>query len=162
MNSKTKDDKNASSHVTEEVLKPEEHAKYLYEKKYNCKLINLEELRNKGPWDSDLAEKLVELSRYGNVDSVMTISIPEIQYQPQDEDWRRIIFYTNDHVYCISIHWRDSKETSYLGCTVSTRKNRPGEIWNRGNDLPDGKYNEDTWKNILIGILRFEMKTLQI
>ncbi len=48
----------------------------------------------------------------------------------------------------------------YLGCTASSRKSRPGEDWNRGNDLPDGKLSKKTWHRILYSIVRYEMQQI--
>ncbi len=72
--------------------------------------------------------------------------------------------YTEAHCYSISaIEPTDSDHPDgYLGCVASTRKNRAGEDWNRGNDLPDGPYNEETWKGILKGIVAFELVPLEI
>jgi hypothetical protein len=160
MNKKSKGDYDASPHDEKELpIDPKKHGRESYEKKYNCKLIKWADLMD-NPWDADLGMRLKQLARYGNVDSVMLIMKPE--EHNHGKDFTRIHFFTADHVYSISIHWKDKKETSYLGCTVSTRKNRPGEIWNRGNDLPDGKYNDETWEEILRSIIRYEMKTLQI
>lgn len=62
-----------------------------------------------------------------------------------------LTLYTNDHEY------RISAETTYLGCIASVRKPRAGETWTRGNDLPSGAFNEDTWRAILQAIVRYEL-----
>lgn len=72
---------------------------------------------------------------------------------------KRIHFYTNDYVYSITAHDR-SKDEGYLGCTASTRKPRAGEDWTRGNDLADGKFNEETWHKILADIIWYEIVEL--
>ena len=41
-----------------------------------------------------------------------------------------------------------------------SKKLRAGEDWNRGNDLPDGPFEIDTWNNILKGIIRYELVLL--
>lgn len=131
------------------------HGREMYEKEYNCKLIQFNDLMNR-PWDMDFAVKLKKLARYGNVDSMMLIS------RSSDDTGVRVNFFTFENVYSINVHWKEEMEDSYLGCVVSSRKPRPGETWTRGNDLPDGKYNDDTWNRILQGIISYEMKTLQL
>ena len=64
------------------------------------------------------------------------------------------IFCTDNHRYSISATpW-------YLGCIASTTFYRPGEDWTRGNDLPDGPFNYETWLNIKNAILRYELVKL--
>lgn len=158
MEKKTKGTNNAVPQSEKEIpWDPKKHGKEMFEAENNCRLLKWEDLM-KNPWDSDLGMKLKKLARYGNVDSMMLI------YKPQDSDknWIKVNFFTNEHIYSISVHWKNTMKESYLGCTVSTRKPRPGETWSRGNDLPDGKYNDETWNKILRGIIRYELKTLQI
>lgn len=62
-----------------------------------------------------------------------------------------IYFYTKDNRYSITA------KKEYLGCQVSSRKPRAGEDWTRGNDLPDGKFNRDTWNNIKNAIISYEL-----
>jgi hypothetical protein len=161
MEEKTKGANDAVPQVGKDLRMTEQerkdHGREVFEREHNCKLIKWAELMD-NPWDADFGMKLKQLARYGNVDSVMLISKPK----DGDKNWVTVNFYTDEHVYSIHVHWADTKENSYLGSTVSTRKNRPGECWNRGNDLPDGKYNDETWDDILKGIIRYEMKTLQI
>ncbi len=59
--------------------------------------------------------------------------------------------FTKNHSYNIV-----AKE-NYLGCTMSKRKYRAGEDWTRGHDLPDGKFNDSTWRNIKLAIIRTEL-----
>lgn len=66
----------------------------------------------------------------------------------------KFYIYTNNNRYCI-VACDDDK--TYLGCTSISRMSRPGEDWQRGNDLPDGRINKETWYNILKGILRYEL-----
>jgi len=55
---------------------------------------------------------------------------------------------------------RDSADDKgYLGCIAVSRKWRPGEDWHRGRDLPDGKFNETTWRMILIDIASYEFES---
>ena len=48
-------------------------------------------------------------------------------------------------------------DKGYLGCMAQTRKPRAGEDWNRGNDLSDGSYSEETWNDIKNDIVAYEL-----
>lgn len=72
---------------------------------------------------------------------------------------RKFYLYTNAHKYMIVAIDREN-DKGYLGCQVSTRKQRAGEDWFRGNDLADGPFNKDTWNNILNSIIRYEIVKL--
>jgi len=69
-----------------------------------------------------------------------------------DENIFSIYLYTNKYEYCISCN------DNYLGCTCSCRKSRAGEDWVRGHDLPDGKFNVNTWESIKNGIIKNELE----
>ena len=73
-----------------------------------------------------------------------------------DEIKKELCFYTEEHLYCINAIERPAGK-SYLGCTVSTRKARAGEDWLRGNDLPDGPFNKETWNRIIYAIVNYEL-----
>ena len=60
------------------------------------------------------------------------------------EDYVCISLYTDGQKY----HIKATKD-GYLGCVASCRKPRPGEDWTRGNDLSDGKLDEETWNRII-------------
>ena len=88
--------------------------------------------------------------------------IHELQAEndPVKGGWKMIMaLYTDEHKYQIVAIDRIG-EKGYLGCQVSTRKYRAGEDWLRGNDLPDGPFNLDTWNRILNGIIRYELVAL--
>lgn len=72
---------------------------------------------------------------------------------------RRVCFYTEEHEYYISAIERPAGK-SYLGCNVITRKARAGEDWQRGNDLPDGPFNKETWNRIVYAIVNYELVKL--
>lgn len=72
---------------------------------------------------------------------------------------RKFYLYTEEHKYMIVAIDREN-DSGYLGCQVSTRKPRAGEDWARGNDLPDGPFNKNTWNSILNGIIRYEIVKL--
>lgn len=59
--------------------------------------------------------------------------------------------FTKDNVYNLV-----AKE-EYLGCTVSKRKPRAGEITTRGMDLPDGKFSEKTLERIMMAMTQNEL-----
>ena len=165
-----------ANHAAPQDLSPwsKNHGRELCEKEHNLKLIKAEELSQASTYGKDFLEKIKDLARYGNIDSVALIGTYPRDL-PISPHHFRVYFYTNDNEYCIVAKFvgyaikgsiddpnHDAYKESYLGCTVKTRKNRPGETWHRGNDLPDGKYCTQTWNDILNGILRYEIKTLQI
>jgi hypothetical protein len=121
----------------------------------NFKVIKFEELLNIAP---QFALWFKSIVRYGNVDSQSII------FWDLDEPERfRVLIYTDNHVYSVSGYQGTEKNPKgYLGCTVSTRKPRPGEDWNRGNDLKDGKYSEDTFIGIVKDIVSYELKSIQL
>lgn len=102
---------------------------------------------------------LKELVRYGNVDSQVLIFLDTKEARKNRFVCR---LFTNDHIYSISGYKSLEGNSGYLGCTASTRKNRVGEDWNRGSDLPDGKYNKKTFDAIVRRIVANELKTLQL
>lgn len=82
-----------------------------------------------------------------------------VEEPPYHEIKRKFYLYTEDHKYMIVAIDREN-DKGYLGCQVSNRKNRAGEDWIRGNDLPDGPFNKETWNSILNGIIRYEIVKL--
>lgn len=75
------------------------------------------------------------------------------------ETYRQFSFFTTDHEYVITAKDVEG-EDGYLGCQVSTRKPRAGENWTRGNDLPDGPFNRETWDRIIFGVVKYELVKL--
>ena len=55
----------------------------------------------------------------------------------------------------------DALAASYFGAASVSRFQRPGETWNRGNDLPDGRFSAETWRKILAGIVRYEARGIK-
>ena len=91
----------------------------------------------------ELGKWIDEICRYGGLrDFVM------IQHFNRDDKRISLNLYTEDYVYNISAREFDDNG-GYLGCIASTRKPRAGEDWTRGSDLPDGKYSEKTWNEIV-------------
>lgn len=123
------------------------------EEKRKCEIIKYDELPIKAKL---FAEWLSTTARYGNVDSLFLI------YKHEDDRYG-CKFYTDSHSYHISIRVPKSlDDNGYAGCTSSTRKSRVGEDWDRGSDLPDGNYSQETFNKIDKGIIRYELKTLQL
>ncbi len=124
--------------------------------KNNATLIKYEQLIDVAP---EFALWLKELVRYGNVDSQVLIFL-----DTKEAGKNRFVcrLFTNNHCYSISGYKPIKGSGGYLGCIVSTRKNRVGEDWNRGNDLPDGKYSKKTFDAIVRRIVAYELKTLQL
>ena len=124
--------------------------------KNNATLIKYEQLIDVAP---EFALWLKELVIYGNVDSQVLIFFFFLEAGKNRFVCR---LFTNDHCYSISGYRPIEGSGGYLGCIASTRKNRVGEDWNRGNDLPDGKYSKKTFDAIVRSIVAYELKTLQL
>ena len=79
--------------------------------------------------------------------------------QSSDESYFWATIFTDRNSYRISAIERENKR-SYLGCIAESTRSRPGENWLRGNDLPDGLLCPETWRNILAGIVRYELQSI--
>lgn len=55
-----------------------------------------------------------------------------------------------------NVKYTITAKNNYLGCIATNRFPNEGESWLRGNDLYDGKFNEDTWFNIVKDIKNYE------
>ncbi len=77
----------------------------------------------------------------------------------RDEHEREMFLYTEEHCYLINAVSR-TDGNHYIGCNVSARKSRAGEDWIRGNDLPDGPFNKETWNKIVYAIVNYELVKL--
>lgn len=170
MKEENKSDNNVSEHSTVESENrepnlPPTNAEYnsdlkeRIEEKRNGKLIKYDDLPIKAKL---FADWMKSIARYGNAESIFII----FKYEHDECDERYgCVFYTDSHKYHISIRLPKDTDTfkgGYAGCTASTRKSRVGEDWNRGSDLPDGKYTQETFDKISRGIIGYEMKTLQL
>ena len=142
--------------VSNSVQARNEHAKDQIEKKYNAKLIDIEELEELGY--SDLVKWLKTITRFGNAKRTMLFLKCSEERVVKDSVYIKI--FTYEHSYSISATLPEYNG-GYLGCTGSCRKSRPGETWTRGSDLADGKYNETTFNRIVKDIVSYEMKNLQ-
>lgn len=70
-------------------------------------------------------------------------------------------FYTDENKYNITAS-PEGKNGGYLGCTMVKRAPYPGEKHVRGNDLPDGRFSEETFESIKDAIIRTELKPLYV
>lgn len=52
-------------------------------------------------------------------------------------------------------------ENAYMGASAAARKPRVGEDWTRGNDLPDGKFSEKLWLDIMVAIVKYEAQEIK-
>jgi len=94
---------------------------------------------------------LKEISRFQKVEDFIL---------PDYKNGIRVYFYTHNFRYSISIippKTKNKKDEGYMGCTVLDRKPIAGEDWQRGRDLPDGKYCYETWQKIKNAIIAFEL-----
>ena len=80
----------------------------------------------------------------------------KIQVIDNSPERTSVYLFTSDHCYRISAY------ENYLGCTVSARRARPGETWNRGNDLADGKFVKSTFHKIMGDIVGYELKKIAL
>ena len=67
----------------------------------------------------------------------------------------RVTFCTAMNTYTLSF-----KEGG-LGCVVSSRIQRAGETWTRGNDLHDGPFSRETFDAIMRDIIGYELVVLE-
>jgi hypothetical protein len=88
--------------------------------------------------------------------------IEEIAGSGDDQEQvRELCFYTDEHNYYLHVTQRyDAPENSYMSCHVNARKKRAAENWTRGNDLPDGPFNKETWNRIIYSIVNYELVKL--
>ena len=96
-------------------------------------------------WESQFREWLKEICPGDMV----------IDYTVDKSNYENGIFLVN--VFTHTYRYQISAHKDYLGCTASTRMARAGEDWNRGNDLPDGKFCRETWGRIKDAIIRYEL-----
>lgn len=68
----------------------------------------------------------------------------------------KIKLYTNEYCYTIVAQEHQNMH-SYLGCTSTQRKTKPGEDHFRGCDLSDGKFSEETFLKIMGDIIANEL-----
>ncbi len=113
---------------------------------------------DKQSFRAQLVEWLGEIVPYGQIDKYTRITRESFNDSPYNTDRHanhvNYIFCTAEHRYAISAY------PHYLGCIASTTRERPGENWTRGNDLPDGPFCRETWDAIKNRIIGYEMEKL--
>lgn len=110
---------------------------------------------------SELARWIESICRRGKIGDFIIYD-----YKIKDSPRLNLKLFTKNYTYSISARLPDVEKlgkgemlsvNGYLGCQVQTRKPRAGEDWNRGNDLADGNYSEETWREIVNDILEHEL-----
>ena len=113
----------------------------------------MEKLEQLKKWLNEL------LFRDNSLEDHFQITTDSQRFEGTKEEFTHVVyFYTKNNRYYIVVAPSSSRDgTTYFGCQVSDRKPRAGETWTRGNDLPDGKFNEDTWIRIKNAIISYEI-----
>ena len=125
--------------------------------KKETKVVDLSDMVEKFvPPMVQLEKWLAELIFPGKVEDFFEIFEGESTTKEISKD---VCFYTDEHTYRIVAVER-AEDEGYLGCNVLSRKKRPGETWIRGNDLPDGPFNKETWNKIIYAIVNYELVKL--
>lgn len=114
--------------------------KRIYQNERNCEVISFYQL----PED---IQDYFKIGKFFDSDNLLC-SLHDDTYE--------IKMFTSDHVYTIFI------KHDYISGFVSDRKSRPGELWVRGNDLPDGDRNFDTFMEIMFSIVKYELEEIKI
>lgn len=128
------------------------------EEKRKGKLISFEDIEKYSPVLASWLNSIVKGNDDNFVDNNMIIVERINQYK---EKVINILFYTSENSYSITALKPNGNNKGYLGCVMSSRKPDVGEWWNRGSDLADGKFNENTWYDIVSDIVATEMQTLE-
>lgn len=134
-------------------------------KRYKNNTMLKENINYEGLFHEFLYVWLPQITRHDKVDDFI---IKEYKHEKNKDPRLSITFFTNRYKYHISAvptkvrsEKKDNSFTTfysgYLGCIAQTRKPRAGEDWNRGNDLPDGKYCVETWSKIVKAIVAYEL-----
>jgi hypothetical protein len=106
---------------------------------------------------STLVEWLKELVPFNQIDKYTRKVRERFDADPNADRFANSVTYilcTEDNTYTINAY------PDRLAAGASSRKQRPGEDWTRGNDLPDGPFNRETWDNIREAIIRYELVKL--
>ena len=71
------------------------------------------------------------------------------------EDYERVeaVFYTENYAISMVAHPHEGDRCDGLAGYIWCLKQRPGESWTRGNDLPDGEFKKETFNAILMAAL---------
>jgi hypothetical protein len=125
-----------------------------------CQLLNIKQIDSL--FNSETPRKwLQSIAPYGNTERSMLV----YSLNCAENSTVKVKFFTENNEYVITMIDRannGTKRRGYMGCVVRSRKERPGETWKRGCDLPDGYFEVKTWERIKCAILAHEIKNLQI
>lgn len=118
-------------------------------------IISFNEFSEKVP---EFAKWVKYLTPFDRVDDYLFF------FQSKSNSERFIVkLFTNEYEYTISAKISsNNKNNGYLGAFASKRKPNVGENWTRGRDLPDGEYNEETFRKISFGIIQNELKKIEV
>ena len=95
-----------------------------------------------------LQKWLEEFVRYG------VEPLRRLRFSVTDGHLGKVIFCTATNTYAIVF------SHTYLGCVASSRVERAGENWTRGNDLADGDFSRATFDKIMRDVVAYEMVDL--
>lgn len=101
-------------------------------------------------WKSKLIKWLKEIFPIEEMDDYVEVLVSD---EPVEKLKYR--FFTREFKYTISANGQ------YLGAVVKCRKPRAGENHRRGNDLPDGKFCQETWDKIKNSIVACELVKIE-
>lgn len=124
------------------------------EKEYRAKIIDAAKLK-------ELAPEFVDWISEGKFSFHEALSTHALILRfDDDRELIRVVLFTDDHKYSISIRRATASDKGYLGGGVTNRKSLPGEIQFRGADLDDGDYSKETFDAIFMDILYCELQKL--
>lgn len=110
--------------------------------------------------------KLAMASNTGGFTSVVKVTEDSISIKKDivagDENHHKykVYLYTKSRKRYMILGIDRPNDEGYLGSQVSNTYPLAGEDWTRGDDLPDGPFNEETWYNILSAIVGNELQEL--
>lgn len=161
-----KDEKEEAIEGIDKPIDRHQHAiEMLEDENGGGKLIKLSDIHDDEtiPRRHDIVKWVKSIAKYGNANRTMLIFRYDNDNGFKGYNTRfRVKFFTTDHSYSISFRPPLHDDTGYIGCVSSCRKPRVGETWTRGSDLPDGKFKKETFDKIVLSIVSYEMKNLQV
>lgn len=146
--------KNEAINVPDQQYSKEDQEKFfkeIFERDKQVKIVNPKYVEREYPKFYQWMQTII----WNNGKSV----IYSIQNIDSTEERLKVFIYTHCSQYVIYLR-KPIKDEGYIGCGVTNRMERPGETWKRGRDLPDGKYNEETFRKIVNAIVAYELKSV--
>lgn len=154
MENKEYPDLKTSLNYDENIMKSKVDTRTRLEIKYKADQISVDKAKELFP---DIIEWLEEVFHGMLLDNFVKFLIKK----NNDGQISMItLFWTEDHIYKIVCYHRIDRPNGYMGCYLDNRMARPGEAHIRGNDLPDGEYNKDTFKRIMNACIACEVKKI--